>query len=348
MAEPFVFHFSPDAQRRPQLMSIVDLRLECGLCKHPQLQRFYHALPFHTLTWRGLERLARSIHELAGYECENCGEHVGPSCVLDSVLTYGFADHAGEVLTFVHEPNGQAKLTYQLKPDRRLDPQIQPVFTPDVQLGPVFEGLKEPVLEATLGRPFSLKVAWIELMSEHLQKPELGLWAALMPGYWVFLAPNTEALIELLDQADDPALLDALESGDVLVLNLNESTPEGLATHDHPEAMYGQWRTWLPPHQRELIERGEVIAHVILETRPALKALEYAFQTARLTYTLERDDLDKVVAITDITTPREGAYSRRVALAPILHRALFTGISVGEAARLTAEEIVGLLLRVWS
>lgn len=329
-------------------MSIVDLRLECGLCRHPQLQRFYHALPFHTLTWRGLERHAKSIHGLAGYECENCGEQVGPSCVQDSVLTYGFADHHGEVLTFVHAPNDQAALTYQLKPDRRLDPQIQPVFTPDPQLGPIFPTLSEAVLEATLERPFSLKVAWIELISDHLLEPELGSWATLMPGYWVFLAPEPEAITELIDQADDPALHEALESGDVLALNLSDCEPAGLATHDHPEAMYGQWRTWLPPHQRDLIASGQLIAHVILATEPALKAVEYAFQAARLTYTLERDDLDKVVAITEITTPREGAYSRRVALAPILRRALFTGTSVGEAARLTAEEIVGLLLRVWS
>ena len=50
---------------------------------------------------------------------------------------------------------------------------------------------------------------------------------------------------------------------------------------------------------------------------------------------------------TSIRTPGGIEFPRSVSLQSILRRAVFTGITPGESARLTGEELAGLLLRVW-
>lgn len=376
MAEPFVFHFSFDEQRRPQIMVMVDLECACTLCGHPQLQRFYHGLPYHALTWAGLKRFAKTqAHQLAGYECENCGDPVGAEAVLNSVTTYGFADHAGEVLCFVYGPNQpEPAAEFQLKPGRRLDPQVQPVFRPDESLGARVDDLSEMALEVALGRPFSIKIAALELLKEHLEQPESVSWAQLAPGLIICAGPNAQAIDAMLDEAepdDDEALCDALDDldrDDAIIIDLADSAPLGLATYEHPEALAGQWRAWIAPYMLKLIDEHRLVVWLILDARPIVTMLEYTFKTARLTYTLSSihaapDAQDEpsghttsedevggaaLAALTQIKTPRDGEYSRAVTASSVAYRAAFTGVSGPEAARQTAEEIVGLLLRLWS
>ena len=349
MAEPFVFHFSLDEQQRPQLMAMIDLSCACTLCGHPQLQRFYRALPYHAMTWRALTRQARQAHQLAAYECENCGSPVGPEAVQTSVLTYGFADHAGEVLLYATapaEPDG-SPLLCQVKPLRRLDPQVQPVFRPVESLGPILtpEPLRtqdeldalEVEVSARLSRVFSLKVSWLELVAQQRRWPDEPAWARQAPGVWAMVGSSQGALdeVERWLQSHDEDFAMARDSGQLLSCSLPHSAPVGLATYERPELLQGQWSSWFGPATRCLVRAQD-----------ASQMLEYTLQTARLTYTLEGAGPQAVIH--QITTPREGGYSRPVHLEAVLRRAIFTGVSPGEAARQTAEEIVGLLLRVWS
>lgn len=362
MAEPFVFHYTRGPGGRPEAMYIADLECACWMCGQPQLQRFYHAEALHPVDLPRLDALALGLHRKVSYTCEQCGADVGPESARRGVLRWGFGDDAGEVLWFVDffvsgdedlrpggglPPDPEGRLSaLQLLPQRRLDPQVQPAFAPPEGAEHLLPGTtpapeRHEAIEARLGRPVNLKRAIAELVADWRDDPDGGAVERLCDDLWLSVEATpdlaTATLLAVLE-ADDPDTLDALDAGDWLLVTLSESTPHALPTHAHPERLPGRWTRWLPaPHDAQAI-----VAAVALP--PLLERVERAFEVARLTWTYDPDTR----TLHTITTPREGVYPRPLPLHTIARRAVHTGITPGEAARLSAEEIVGLLMGVWS
>ena len=344
MAEPFVFHFVPDEAGRPEAMYIADLECACGLCQHPQLQRFYHATPFHPLTIGRITRLAASIHQKAGYECENCGCDVGPIDVVRGALRWAFADDAGELVGFVEgfgQPEG-ARARWQLIPERRLDPQVQPAFTPD-EARPVHDRLDELVMEAALERSLSVKQAWRELALDWLEDPRGGAWTRVAPGYWLVIEADAASARALATELREDEL--GADSPQVALVALGPEL-EGPATHAEPSQMAGRWQGWMPEALRARLEAGRAWAGALVDTGRARQSVARAFEVARLEWIwVERGPAGG--DFSEITTPRGGRFEPTLALEAIAERAVYTGVTPGEAGRLTAEEIVGTLLQIW-
>lgn len=136
MAEPFVFSFRRGAGGAPESMYMVDLWCACGLCGHPQIQRFYPSTPLHALSWARLGALIAQAPTLAGYDCENCGTPCDRGAVERWQVVWGAADDAGEVVAWA-DAGGPRR--WQLRPKRRLDPQHQPRPELDPALGEILE-----------------------------------------------------------------------------------------------------------------------------------------------------------------------------------------------------------------
>lgn len=345
MAEPFVFRFSPGEGAIPQVMYVADVRCECGLCKHIQMQRFYHATPLHPLTVGYLGEIARAVYLKAGYDCENCGEAVGPDEVKQAALTYAFPDDAGVIRIFVSDPLGEPALEYELRARRRLDPQELPGWRADPARGRVFSQLQEELIEREFKRVFSPKLLWVELFEDWREDPDGGAYAEAGPGYWLVLDRDEDLAGELAESIDDQGFHDALEDGDLMVVSLVDSAPAALATHAHPERMAGRWPAWLPEWAREALRAGEAWAEAHVSRAGVVQIMRETFDQARLSYKLDETAVD--VFFSEITTPGDEVYGRGVSVASVLRRAVYTGITPREAGRLTAEEIVGILLRVW-
>ncbi len=346
MAEPFVFRFAPGERGEPEVMYVADVCCECGLCGHVQMQRFYHATPFHPLTLDALVALARELHHKAGYECENCGEAVGPQHVTDAALTYGCPDDAGLIRIFVEQPSdADPTLVYELVPRRRLDPQELPGWAPASERGVVCPRLTEDAVERELGRTFNAKLLWIELFDDWQADPEGGAYAKAAPGYWLVLDADEDLAGELAADIEDEQFRRAYDDGDLMSITLADSVPTQLATHSHPEHMPGRWQSWLPDEARQLLDDGNAWAEAYVSRHGVVEVMKRVFDLARLTYKVERTDVD--VYFFEITTPGEEVYGRGVSVASVVRRAVYTGITPGEAGRLTAEEIAGMLLRVW-
>ncbi|TXD33730.1 hypothetical protein FRC98_20205 [Lujinxingia vulgaris] len=343
MAEPFVFHFQRGPAGEPEVMYMVDLDCACQLCGHVQYQRFYHSTAFHTLSLDLLDELAERAYLKAGYECENCGTEVGPDATRRAALTYGFADDAGVIRVFVDRL--EETLRYDLQPRRRLDPQAMPTWHPDAESALVYDELDEDELEEVFGRPFNIKWAWIDLLEDWVEDPEGGAYSRLAPGLWAVVERDEESADQLADEVDEDEFFDALDSGDLAVIPLHDSLPVALATHDHPERIFGRLHTWLPSSLSTAFKKEEVWADAYVSRQAAIETMERTLTTARLTYTLHQTEAD--VFFSEITTPTGAVYGRGVAISAVLRRAVHTGLTPGEAARLTAEEIVGILLQLW-
>lgn len=350
MAEPFVFRFAPGEHGEPEVMYIADVRCECGLCGHVQMQRFYHSTPFHSLTVERLGELLAEVPQKAGYECENCGEEVGPTQVAQAALTYGFPDDAGMIRGFLDrtgpdDSGKQPKVEFELQANRRLDPQELPGWKPDADRGLVCARLTESTIERAFERVFNPKLLWVELFEDWAADPEGGAFACAAPGYWLVIEETEQAASELADEIDDEGFREAYDDGDLMVIPLADSTPAQLATHSYPDQIPGRWQTWLPEHVRELLEGGNAWAEAYVSRSGVVEAIEHTFEVAQLAYEIDKTDVD--LFFSKITTPGEEIYGRGVAVSSVLRRAVCTGITPGEAGRLTAEEIAGLLLRVW-
>lgn len=338
---------------------MADVRCECGLCHHTQMQRFYHSTPLHPLTLAHLGTLVGEVPQKADYECENCGERVGPEQVCDAVLTYGFPDDSGVIRAFVSIPHrrhasnaapdspktGAPKVEYELFSRRRLDPQELPGWEPAGERGVVKKRLTEAVVERILGRAFSPKLLWIELFEDWEDDPEGGAYACAAPGYWFFIDQSEDLAGELAESIDDPEFCDASDDGDLMVIPLLDSLPESLATHRHPEDMPGHWQEWMSELACEALAAGDAWAEAHVSRSGVVEIMKRTFDLARLTYKIDETAVD--VFFSEITTPGEEVYGRGVAVSSVLRRAVYTGITPQESGRLTAEEIVGLLLRVW-
>lgn len=330
MAHPFVFHFTPGDEQGVEIMYITDLDCACGVCGHPQIQRFYHSHPFHPLTLTGFERLASSCHEKAGYECENCGADVGSADVARGVVRYAFADDAGELSCFVEGFGGVDGVTtrYQLRSDWRLDPQVQPTFVPD-ETREVYDALDDALLEAVLGRPFNLKRAIIEFVLDALDDASPGAWAELAPGMMIV----SEASDDELD-----ALVEEVEASSAEI-------PDDLVWF--PLLGPSRAPSWLPGEiSEELGSASDLVIEVGASQALAVEVLEDAFEVARLEWS--RAERGEELFFVELTTPRGSVYDGEVSITSVLERSVREGISPGESARLTAEEIVGTLLRVWA
>jgi hypothetical protein len=346
MAEPFVFRFAPGAHGEPEVMYVADVRCACGLCGHVQMQRFYHATPFHPLTVEGVAELAARVHDKADYECENCGEAVGPDHVTKAALTYGFPDGAGIIRAFVDEPGTEdVTIEYELTPDWRLDPQALPGWTPDSDRGPVYPRLTETIIEREFGRVFNPKLLWIELFEDWRDDPEGGAFACAAPGYWLLIDDSEQAASELAEDIDDQAFRDAYDNADLMVIPLVDAAPQNLATHKYPDKIPGRWQTWLPDEVQESLEAGNAWAEAYVSRQGLIEVMEHAFEVARLSFEIDQTEVD--VFFSEITTPGDEIYGRGISVSSMLRRAVYTGITPGESGRLTAEEIAGMLLRVW-
>lgn len=348
MAEPFVFHFKPGPEGHPEALYMLDLDCTCGLCGHDQFQRFYHSTPFHELTVKVLRRLLDEGPAKAGYDCENCGEEVQEEQVQRACLTYGFADDAGLIQLFDDLTGEERKRTYQLTESRRLDPQAIPRWEPDSEPSEerhIVEKLNEDIIEDHLGRPINLKLAWRDLLEDWFDDPEGGAFSRLADDIWAVIDADEASAGELAQEIDDEDFWEDYDDGNLAVISLHDSVPVGLATHAHPDKISGRWMTWLSDDLSNSLIQGEVWADAYLLSTSAIDIISRAFDVARLTY--RRQDTDADIFFTDITTPTGAIYGPGLSISSVLRRAVFTGLTPGDAARLTAEEIIGVLLQVW-
>lgn len=311
MAEPFVFHFSPGLDGAPLLMVIADLDMACGLCKHPQIQRFYHATPFEDLTVSTYKELVACAYLKGGYECENCGEQCGPEHVERSTLTLGFPDDSGLIRGFWARNAG---VRYVLIPERRLDPQALPGFSPPPEAE---ELLTEAQILGRLGRPLSLRMCWRGLADQALSEDD-ELWIEMKSGT-LGLRPSESSDEEPETDADEFET-DELEIG----------LPPNAAA-------------WLGKSRSQKLTDAdfELFATIDLEILKAI--IERTFGVAQITYDLDSETLE----ISNIKTPQGIEFSGKLNLEALAEESVVRGLMAGDLARLKAEEVVGQLLRVW-
>lgn len=346
MTEPFVFHFKPGPQGRIEAMYMLDLDCACGLCGHEQLQRFYHSTPFHELTVPTLEQLADSAALKAGYECENCGEAVGADEVRHSCLTFGFADDAGIIRIF-DDLSEQAR-SVELTARRRLDPQAMPRWSADPEAHGeghwVVDELDERTVRRRLGRPINAKLAWRDFLSERLEADSTAGWTRIATGLWAVAAPDVEAAREVADGIDDEQFQRTREDGELAAAELDDAVPDGLPTHPSPTTLEGAWQTWLPEPVVDALEADRLCAVAHVDRRPVVETIERTFEVGRLDWETRTDD---GIVYADLTTPTDTTFDEPLPVESVVRRAVHTGLTPGEAARLTAEEIVGTLMQVW-
>lgn len=336
MAKPFVFHFSRGAGRTPRGMVVVDLQADCALCGYEEIQRFYHGVPFHSLglpTWR---RLIQRCPQRLAYPCSNCGQEVLPSMCRRGALTYGMADGSGLIQSFFPVREGQGHSpTHQLDPQRSLDPQALPQWEPDAQdARERHEALDEELLFHHLGRLWSFKAAWRELLQEAHRSREAQL-EEVAPGAWLAAASDRASLTSLLDAEPE------LQRGSLLRCDLLQR-PQGLAWLGAQQALHGAPAAWLPPELLPALRQGSLVAVACLDATPALEVLTQTLTRGRLEFTQEGQGPQAVIS--QIKTPRDIPWSGRLSLRAILQHAAHTAISPGDAARLAAEEVVAELL----
>ncbi len=353
MAEPFVFHFRPDSSGHPEQMYIHDVLCGCGVCGHPQIQRFYHSTSFHSFDLYSLLRIASTAHEVADYVCENCGEQVGAKDVQRAVVRFAFADDAGEIVLFMRDfgvIDGPV-ICAQLFEQRRLDPQVQPVFEPDQAVKVLEEqDLTDDLVVERLGRYFSLKQALYELYCdwEDMDDPEDAFFVEkLAEGMWVVLGDDYENVLS--DALNERELEEARKEDVVWLELLKTPAPELPFYEDTAHKLPGQWRRWMPVSTRETLEQGECAIWFGVSLSIIRESFERALEVARLQPVVDEDasvDLKSLV-YEDIMTPRDEPMGQQLSLLDVAYRAVWTGISPGDAAQLSAEELVGMLLKVW-
>lgn len=324
MAEPFVFHFRRGDDGQPEQMYLADIRAECGVCRHVQVQRFYHSSPLHSATAKVVERLARQVASKTDYECENCGSQVGEQHALSTAFTWAFPDDAGLIRAFWSDVSDASSLRWQFVAGRRLDPQELPGWQA-IEGDRAYPTLDTMALEEVCGRVLSPKRAIREAVLDWAEDPDGGALASVCRDM-TFLAAGPGASLEELAEELDPA---------GVVIELTDCVPTGLPTHRNPEALGGSVDGWFP----EGVDRGALGVHV--QSAVVHEGLERAFAVANLSF--HRDEM----GYHELTTPRGVVYPRSVPVVAVLRRAVYTGLTPGDAARLTAEEIIGSLLRVW-
>ena len=302
---------------------MADIRAECGVCGHVQLQRFFHATELHSATSRTLRHLAESVAAKTGFECPNCGSSVEQAHACNTAMTWGFADDAGTVRAVDDDPQ-KSSLAWELRPNIRLDPQALPLWQVEQPSATLSEAL---VLER-LGRPVSVKSYVREVLADWTTSESPSVQAQICTHAWL-VADETSSLDGHLD-----ALRADVDAGDLLAIRFDDAVPHKLATHREPATMPGAFDEWMPA-----VPRAQVA--MLVDTAPIQAVVERAFQIANITADRQESGWH------EITTPRGSAYPRALSIESIARRAVYTGLTPGDAARLSAEEIVGTLLRVW-
>lgn len=342
MAEPFVFHFSPGPSGRPEIMYILDLDCQCGLCGYEQFQRFYHSTPFHRLTLAGLEDLIDRGPLKASYECENCGEAVGANQVRNAALIYGFCDDSGVLRIF--DDIGDGGRRWEVTGCRRLDPQVVPRWEADPaafsERHRALDDLHEQDVQELLGRPFNLKLAIRDLLLQWTDNQDQPLGCRLTDDFWIAIASDQQ---QARDVDFDRDCNDHCE-GNRSVIALHDSRPEELPFHGDASHLAGRWSTWLPAETQQALSTGQLWIDIHLSSTAAIHVIERTFEVGRLEFV--RRDGDETV-FSQIKTPRGTVFDHELGLQSVLQRAAFTGITPGEAGRLCGEEIVGGLLGIW-
>lgn len=305
-------------------MFLADIRAECGVCGNLQLQRFYHATPLHPVTTATLVDLALDVRSRTAFECPNCASAVGPADALSTAFTWAFPDDAGLIRGFLPVASDPDSLRWQFVRERRLDPQELPGWAPDPAAS-VRAELDDDEIFETFGRALNPKVVFRDALSDWGDDPAGGAVVTISRDM-TLVAPGPDVCVdELVAELDIEGVPIALD----------DCVPADLPTHREPARIIGAMDGWLPP----AIPRAGV--RVYLRPEAAFEVLERAFDVANLTRV--RDEH----GYRDITTPREVAYPRPLPIVAVLQRAVYTGLTPGDAARLCAEEIVGTLLRVW-
>jgi hypothetical protein len=249
--------------------------------------------------------------------------------------------------------------SFQLRPGVRLDPQVQPEFAPDPDEGTVVDSLDESAIVEHFGRAFNPKRACRRLAARFERRDDELVAGRLAPGMWALFAPDLQTLEAGLDDLEGYPTHAPLER-----VSLDDAAPHGLATHRRPVSMPGRLSSWMPPGVLDDIEQGRCRAEIHLSGERAQRALERIFEVARLRYRVEDTESEADLAsddtsgedtasgaagptYVDVTTPRGDRYRAQITMRSILRRAAYTGLTPGEAARLTGEEIAGILLGVW-
>jgi hypothetical protein len=345
MSQRPTFRFAPGAHGQPEVRYVVDLMCECGVCGQDASRHHSETTLFHPLTLDGLRELAEDACELAGFGCEECSERVGPANVVRAVVTYGFPDDAGQIRIFVDGPFGERRFRYELIEQDGRESNALPRWKPDDERGEVLDAIDEYDIEDIYGRVFSPKVLWGEIFSDWLKDPDGGAFARMSPACWLVIDESEQMASELVEDIEDVEFDDQFIDGNLWVVPLLDSTPTGLATHDHPEHLPGRWRTWLPEPAQRALDDGTAWAEVYVVAREVVEAMARTLDASDLTYRVESTEADAYFF--EITAPGDVVYGRGVSVSSVVRRAVFTGITPGESARLTAEEIAGMLLGVW-
>lgn len=352
MAEPFVFCFRPGSGGHPEQMYIHDVMCGCGVCGHPQIQRFYLSTPLHSLHRGALWEIVTSANSVAHYLCENCGEEVGASDVASAVVRFAFADDAGEMVFFVSDFGvvDGPRVSLQCLPGRRLDPQVQPRFEPDISAGDVIQcdrPISSALVTRTFGRGLSIKQAMISSFQGWDGTEDNG-------DYVFLLAPIAQGAFLVVGDDYEELMQDAMLEQEILRhdrplhwMNLATMAPPSLPFfEDVTRGLPGQWRAWMPDVMQECILEGDCAMLMAVDLTVMRDRFERALGVARLDFAAE-DLPDGDRRYIRITTPHKESIDLSLSLSNMAARAFWTGLSPGDAARLSVEEIVGMLLKVW-
>ena len=322
MAEPFVFHFKPNPSGEPETMYISDILGLCSCCKHEQIQRFYHATSLHRISAENLISLTKNVSKKIDLDCENCGTPFAEEHVLATTMMFGFTDDTGCIVGF-HKDN---KTQFKFLERKRLDPQALPGFK--------FSGeevqIDTPLFEEKIRRVINPKKLWIELFDAMMEDPDGGAWAEASPNYFFVIHDNEEDHAAALETfSDDKSFQIALD---------NLPGPLPLNNEDN---LFASIETWLNPKVIEALENDQLLATAVIPYSKIIKQIKRAFSTANLEF--EYEDL----VFRNIRTPTDLDFESELSVLAVAERAVYTGLTPGEAARLSAEEIVGTLLRIW-
>ena len=308
-------------------MYISDILSACSCCKNEQIQRFYHSTSLHRLTEKVLMELTLGVAQKIEQSCENCGTQLEESDVLATTMTFGFADDTGCIVGF--RKGDQAR--FQVLKNRRLDPQVVPAFDfPDDAFS-----LDESKVEEKLERVLNPKLLWLELFAAIEEDPEGGAWAEASKDCIFYIDTDEEAHETLLYElsTQDNAVEETFE----IAL---DSQPRDLWLKK-AEDFFAPLESWLSAKTVDALLEGEIFATVIIRKQPIIDQIKRAFETAKLEYDFEH------LTFNNIRTPTDLLFEGELNIVKVAERAVYTGLTPGECARLSAEEIVGNLLRIW-
>ena len=204
-------------------MYLADIRAECGVCRHVQVQRYYHSQPVHPVRVSTLVSLALGVGQKTEFDCPNCGSAVAAEHALSTAFTWAFPDDTGLIRGFVPDAHEPTTLRWQFVERRRLDPQELPGWAPS-DAEDVFDALDDDIIEQFLGRPLNPKTAIRDVLLDWVADPEGGAIATIGPDLTLFAGAPPE--VEAISMAD--------------------CVPRDLPTHRDATELAGRIDGWLP------------------------------------------------------------------------------------------------------